>query len=52
MQLEPDDVLVLNCPFDLSPADAEQRLKDLERLFPRHKAVILYDGVKLGVVSA
>ncbi len=49
--LKPGDVVVIHSPRPLSK-DVHDRLKaKVEEEFPGHKAMILCDGLKLGILS-
>lgn len=47
LRLRPDDLIVIECPGEISPEVAE-RLRDLVgNEFPNHRAVVVGDGVKM-----
>ena len=51
LALKPGDVLVLKCPGKVSYDTAEKLRDMIETQFPGHKALVLDDGLELGVIS-
>ena len=49
MQLEPNDVIVLNLPFEPTAAEADRLGATMRQLFPGHAVTILTGGSELTI---